>query len=51
MNSIDLWVLSILFFKSFYILLILLAFYLTLAIVVSLIFCSNTFEKFINIRF
>ena len=50
-NFLDLWILSFILFKSFYVVLMLMAYYLFVAIVVSLIFCSNTFEKFINIRF
>ena len=49
-NSIDIWVLSIVLFKSFYLLLILIAMYLFVAIIVSLIFCSNVFERNLVIR-
>jgi NADH:ubiquinone oxidoreductase subunit 6 (subunit J) len=50
-NAIDLWILSISLFKSFSILIILVAIYLFVAIIVSLIFCSNVFEKNLNIKF
>jgi NADH:ubiquinone oxidoreductase subunit 6 (subunit J) len=49
-NSIDIWILSVVLFKSFYLLVILIAMYLFVAIIVSLIFCSNVFEKNLTIR-
>ena len=49
-NSVDIWILSIVLFKSFYLLIILIAMYLFVAIIVALIFCSNIFEKDLILR-
>jgi NADH-ubiquinone/plastoquinone oxidoreductase subunit 6 len=49
-NSIDIWILNVILFKPFYLLIILIAMYLFVAIIVSLIFCSNVFEKNLIIR-
>jgi NADH-ubiquinone/plastoquinone oxidoreductase subunit 6 len=44
-NFADIWILSAMLFEPFFLLVILIVMYLFVAIIVSLIFCSDTFKK------